>query len=96
MSPADVVPVAVPISLMQRFIVALIGLNRKPPAVRCPAVNAVTAVPPVVTVFTSKVIIVLAAGVEFVTLPVLVTTPFVVPEVVWSILTGQLAAPAAP
>src|ERR1051325_8515862 len=61
-SPDEVVPDAVPISLMQRATVAPIGFWRNPPAVRCPVAMAVTAVAPVVTVFTSRVMIVRWAG----------------------------------
>src|SRR5882724_9477768 len=49
---------------MHRSIVAPLGFCSQPPAVRCPAVNAVTAAAPVVTVFTSSVTRVRVAGLE--------------------------------
>src|ERR1051325_2721078 len=61
-STDEVVPDAVPISLMQRATVAPIGFWRNPPAGRCPVAMAVTAVAPAVTDFRSRVMLVRGAG----------------------------------
>ena len=68
--PDVTVPDAVVIWLMTNDTEAPIGLKMKPPAVACPALNAVTAVPPVVTVETSNATSVVSpcfVGIGFVT-----------------------------
>src|ERR1035437_204684 len=73
--PAEVVPLAAPCSLIHRLIVAVEGLYNQPPAVRCPAESAVTAVPPVVTAATSKATMVRAPGEAVVNSGVIDATP---------------------